>query len=358
MAFIKNLTEKLLEHEYRLIPGFYNSRSVGEDTEYIGFLKQSGAMLYGIVIINADKKYDSIGFYKDAVSHYFGQLRSAVTVALFVSENPAEELLSFAEQDIEDYTEDILNIIWIADTGRKKLIVKGSQPDKILELDKLINSSFDSGEYTSAQDISTLYAKTADKRKAEIKSGNIMLTYALIIINGIILVMSMIPENISGHDIIRDGALSRELVLSGEWYRLITHFFLHSGITHYAANALSLYIFGGRAEKYYGKLNMLVLYFISGLGSGILTIICTGTPAVGASGAIFGLMASVLMYTRVRKRSADGLDSCFMLIFTIFGILSGFLMPGVDNWGHIGGFVTGILTALFILKGESNGRVQ
>ncbi len=358
MAFIKNLTEKLLEHEYRIIPNFYNSKSIGDDTEYIGFLKQSGAMLYGVVIINADKKYDCIGFCKDAVNNYFARLKKAIVVVLFVSEDPSGELLKFAEQDIEDYTEDIINIIWIADTSQKELMVKGSQPDKILELDKLINSSFDGGEYTAAQDITTLYAKTSDKRKAEIKSGNIYLTYALILINGFILAIDMMCDNLYGFSLSDGGALSRELVLSGEWYRLITHFFLHGGLMHFLANALSLYIFGGRTERYFGKLKMLIIYFLSGLGSGLLTVLCTSSAAVGASGAIFGLMAAVLVYTRLKKRSADGLDTYLLIIFAIIGILSGFMMPDVDNWGHIGGFITGMLTAFVIMKGENNGKVQ
>lgn len=354
MAFIKNLTERLLEAEYRPIQNFYSSKSIGENTEHIGFVKQVGAVIYGIIIINSDKKYDYMGFYKDTLNYFFKGLKKVIAVGIFVSENPDDELIKFSERDIEDYTEDLVDIRWVVDTGKNRLIVKGSQPDKIMELDRLIKSSFDNGEFTAAQDLNLIRQKTAEKRQADLKSNNTVLTSALIIINGIILLITLLPNN----SLIYKGGISREFISSGEWYRLITYMFLHGGINHYMCNGLSLYIFGGRVEKYYGKINMLAIYIISGLGAGILSALFNTDLAVGASGAIFGLMAAVLMYTRVKKRSIEGFDTYFMIIYAIIGILSGFFISNIDNWGHIGGFLTGVLTSLFILKGESNARVQ
>ena len=203
-----------------------------------------------------------------------------------------------------------------------------------------------------------LCQKNDEKRQALVKSSNIAVTLALIIINGFIEIYTLLGGNIwDSNFIIYNGAIERGSILSGQWYRLITYMFIHGSLTHYLGNALSLYIFGQRIEKYYGKRNMLILYFVSGLFAGIFSMLFNNGMAVGASGAIFGLMAGVLTYTRVKKHSMDGFHSYIMVIFAIIGIFSGFLMDNIDNWGHIGGFVSGIITSLVILRGDKNESI-
>lgn len=357
MSFIKNLTEKLLENEFRIISNFHSSKSIGENTEYLGFVKQIGPVSYGVVIINADLKYDYQGFYKDVLS-FFTQLDRVIVTGIFVSENPSDELISFTTKDIEDYRESLIDIRWTVDTGKKQLIVKGSQPDKIVNIEEYIKTSYSKEGYTVNQDLSVLQQKSAEKRQSYIKSGNIALTLALIIINGFIEIYTLMGGyEWDANFIIFKGAVERNSILSGQWYRLITYMFIHGSLTHFLGNALSLYIFGSRIEKYYGKIKMLVIYFISGIVAGIFSMLFNTGMAVGASGAIFGLMAGILTYTKVKKRSADGFDNYLMLIFAIMGIFSGFLMDNVDNWGHIGGFIAGIVTSLVMLRGDKDENI-
>ena len=354
MSFIKNFTEKLLESEYRPVSNFHSSKTIGENTEYIGFIKQVGSISYGVIIINADLKYDYKGFYKD-VLRFFSQLNKVIVTGVFVSSKPDAELLEFTENDVEDYQESLIDIRWTVDISEGKLIVKGNQPDKILDIDKLIKASFKDEGYNVSQDLNVLQQKSAEKRQALIKSSNIAITLALIIINGFIEIYTLLGGSFwDSNFIIFNGAIERTSILNGQWYRLITYMFIHGSLTHYLGNALSLYIFGGRIEKYYGKKNMLILYFASGLSAGVFSMIFNGGMAVGASGAIFVLMAGVLTYTRVKKHSMEGFDNYLMLIFAIIGIFSGFLMDNIDNWGHIGGFMAGIVTSLVILRGDKN----
>ncbi len=354
MSFIKNLTEKLLEAEYRPIANFYDNSNIGENTEHIGLIKQIGSIAYGVVIINADRKYDYKGFYKDVLS-FFAQLKKVIVIGIFVSEKPDSELLDFTNHDIEDYNDSLIDIRWTVDITENKFIVKGQQPDKVNELDKLIKKSFHNGEYTVSQNIRLLQQKNSEKKKSEIKSSNIYLTLGLIIINGAIELFLLFSG--MRNSAVAEGGIYREGILYGQWYRLITYMFIHGGIAHYLGNSLSLYILGSRVEKYYGKIKMLIIYLISGIGAGILSMTLNSGFAVGASGAIFGLMSAILVYTKIKNRSVEGFDTYFVVIFAIMGIFSGFLVTDVDNWGHIGGFVTGLIASLVLIKGETNERI-
>ncbi|MDO4301516.1 MAG: rhomboid family intramembrane serine protease [Clostridia bacterium] len=357
MSFIKNFTEKLLESEYRPIANFYSSKNIGENTEHLGLIKQAGTIAYGVVIINADLKYDYKGFYKDVLS-FFSQLKKVIVIGVFVSCNPQDELIKFTTNNIEDYQESIIDVRWTVDITQNKLIVNGEQPDKILEIDRLIKESFHNGGYTVSQDLNTLQQKSIEKRQKQIRSSNIALTLALIFINGAIELFSFFADlNLNGNFIINSCAVERNSIISGQWYRLITYMFIHGSLNHYLGNALSLYIFGSRIERYYGKKSMIIIYFVSGIGAGVLSMICNGGPAVGASGAIFGLMAGILTYTRVKNCSMEGFDNYLMIIFAVVGIFSGFLMDNVDNWGHIGGFITGIITSLVVMRGDKDESV-
>lgn len=354
MFFIKNFTEKLLENEYKPIANFYSSKNIDENTEYIAFIKQVGQISYCVVVINADKKYDYKGFYKDVLS-YLNQLNKVVVTGIFVTNSLNDQLIDFTNIDIEDYQNKLIDVRWIVDIKNNKIIVNGQQPNKILNVDMLIKTSFHNGTYAVGQDLDTLMEKSEDKRFKYIKTNNIAVTIALIIINGVIEVFNfLLGFQFGDNSIILNGGISREMILSGQWYRLLTYMFIHGSITHYVGNALSLYIFGSRVEKYFGKINMLIIYFVAGLGGGLLSMCLNGGLAVGASGAIFGLIGAVLAYTKIKNRSIGGFDTYLIVIFIIFGLLSGFMMTDIDNWGHIGGFMTGIVASFIVLKGEKN----
>lgn len=100
-------------------------------------------------------------------------------------------------------------------------------------------------------------------------------------------------------DVLLRGALVPELVARGEWWRLLASVFLHSGAIHLGFNMLSLYYLGSFVEESFGRGRFLALYILSGISGGVAYLYFgdfTG-PAVGASGAIFGLLGGVLGYS-------------------------------------------------------------
>ena len=138
----------------------------------------------------------------------------------------------------------------------------------------------------------------------------------------------------------------------GEWWRLASALFLHFGVVHLVLNCFSLWEVGQLTERMYGKLSFVIIYFASGLFGNLFSLVMQGNVAVsgGASGAIFGLYAALLTFLWREKSHIDQLE--FRWLFwgasglAAATIILGFIIPGIDNAAHIGGFIAGGLTSI------------
>jgi rhomboid protease GluP len=142
------------------------------------------------------------------------------------------------------------------------------------------------------------------------------------------------------------GALVPALVAEGEAWRLITSTFLHSGFVHLAMNMISLYFLGSFAEASFGRGRFFALYLISGIAGGLayLYLGAFTAPAVGASGAIFGLLGGVFGYSI--RRGTFSLQNpviAQLLFLTAINLFLGATIPNVSNTAHIGGLVGGLI---------------
>ena len=148
--------------------------------------------------------------------------------------------------------------------------------------------------------------------------------------------------------IIAAGALVREQVMQGEVWRLLSATLLHGNLEHLLGNAVSLYILGMACEHAYGTRPMLLVYLASGIAGSMLSVASGPGPSVGASGAIFGLMGAVLVlfwkhHTELLVR--DKRIGIVVAAWAIFTIIQGLVTPMVDNAGHVGGLLGGMVTA-------------
>lgn len=142
------------------------------------------------------------------------------------------------------------------------------------------------------------------------------------------------------------GALYGPYVRNGEIYRLITSMFLHAGIIHIVFNIYSLYIVGSKIEDFFGKWKYILIYLISGISGGLLSIMLNQEAlSVGASGAIFGLFGALLYFGYTYRGYIGTIIKSQILPIVIYNLLMGFLISGIDNWAHIGGLVGGLITA-------------
>jgi rhomboid protease GluP len=152
--------------------------------------------------------------------------------------------------------------------------------------------------------------------------------------------------------VLDDGALIPALVAEGQAWRLVSSVFLHSGFVHLGLNMLSLYFLGSFVEVTFGRGRFLALYALSGLSGGIAYLYFGGfdSPAVGASGAIFGLLGGVLGYA-LRRGSFSWQNPVIrqLLILLAINLWIGLSIPNVSNTAHMGGlaggFVFGYLVA-------------
>lgn len=144
------------------------------------------------------------------------------------------------------------------------------------------------------------------------------------------------------------GALVPAFVAEGEAWRLLTSIFLHSGLTHLLLNMLSLYFLGSFAEASFGRGRFFALYLLSGLAGGIAYLYfgwdSPGQPAVGASGAIFGMLGGVFGFS-IRRGTFSARDPVIsqLLLLTGINLVLGFSIPGVSNTAHLGGLVGGLV---------------
>jgi membrane associated rhomboid family serine protease len=143
------------------------------------------------------------------------------------------------------------------------------------------------------------------------------------------------------------GYVSADAVAAGEWYRIVTAAFLHLGILHLVLNMWALYLFGPLIEQLYGRLEYLVIYLLCAIGGSVLTIlVAPDQAAVGASGAIFGLLGLAFAVSRRRHlalprqtRMVLGQIGSLLLINLAFT----FFVPGISITGHLGGLAVGLV---------------
>ena len=151
--------------------------------------------------------------------------------------------------------------------------------------------------------------------------------------------------NKSDYLILRFG-VSRPFIRLGEYFRLLTGTFIHVDIFHLLCNGYALYIIGSQIENFYGKTKFIIIYLVSALTGSLLSICMHETFSIGASGAIFGLLGSLLYFGYHYRVYFGSVIINKILPVIIFNLVLGFMISGVDNFAHIGGLIGGILISM------------
>ncbi len=192
-----------------------------------------------------------------------------------------------------------------------------------------------------------------------------MVSYAIIAINFMVFLL----ELVLGNKIIYQYGFIPRLFLedpAGNSYRLFTSMFLHGGFLHIGGNMLYLFIFGDNVEAALGRVKYLLFYLTCGLGALALHLLFnpySTIPAIGASGAISGVLAAYMLFypdaridtivfafwmwflTKIRALYFIGFWFLYQLLIAPMGSAI-----GVAVWAHIGGFITGLILAAPVRK--------
>ena len=179
------------------------------------------------------------------------------------------------------------------------------------------------------------------------------ITYLLIAINVIFFVVPQLMVLLGqvGHidDILSLYSVHGPSVRDGQIYRILTGTLLHGGIAHLFFNMYSLYVLGSQLEGFFGKFKFTLIYLFSAICVSFLSITFgQGVHSVGASGAIFGLMGSLLYFGFYYRVYLGQVVKSQILPLVIVNLLIGFYAPNIDNWAHIGGLVGGAAMTMAI----------
>lgn len=166
------------------------------------------------------------------------------------------------------------------------------------------------------------------------------------------------------HELIRSGLaagfVKPAFIHGGEYWLILTGSFLHGFLVHAALNCYAFYSFGKLFELLTNRAHVPIVFLLSAVAGGLLSayFIPDGI-SVGASGGIVGLIGYLLVYA-FRRRSFVSAEFRRSLLLNIgFILIFGFVLYGiVDNWGHIGGLLAGILYGLVQIPSDEYKNPQ
>lgn len=190
-----------------------------------------------------------------------------------------------------------------------------------------------------------------------------IVTYVLIGVTVFVFVLQLLSALVFKFDwVMAWGIKSNVLIIDyKQYWRFITPVFLHSNplaslsgmemtaIMHIAFNMYALFRIGPFLEKLYGHWRFLMLYLLSGFGGVVFSFIFSDYNSIGASTAVFGLFGAQAIFfflnKQLFKNNAKGALQQIVTLVIINFVIG--LSPGIDNWGHLGGFVTGLACAFY-----------
>lgn len=140
-----------------------------------------------------------------------------------------------------------------------------------------------------------------------------------------------------------------QFIIRGQFWRLITPILLHGSFLHIGFNMYALFMIGPTLEKKYGTWPFIWLYLVGGLWGNTLSFLLSPNISLGASTAIFGLIAAQGVYVYQNRHilgsSARPILMNIVMVIAVNLMLG--LSPGIDNWGHLGGLLGGLFFAWF-----------
>ncbi len=175
-------------------------------------------------------------------------------------------------------------------------------------------------------------------------------TYVLIALNVVVFgLMTLAGGSTNAEVLLEFGASFAPYFRHGEYWRLVMPMFLHIGVAHLLINMYALYLLGRILEHVYGYGRFAFLYVGSGIFSSYLTMAIGPHIAAGASGAIFGIAGAMLVAGFLHRASIPRrlrrLFGSGILLMVVANLIFGVVVPGIDNWGHVGGLLGGMVLA-------------
>lgn len=189
---------------------------------------------------------------------------------------------------------------------------------------------------------------------------NPYVTYTILALTVLVYLLQMLTTWWLGYDLPALWGIKQNAhIIAGEVWRLFTPMLLHGNLLHIGFNMYAITILGPQLERHYGHAKFLILYFVGGFAGVVASFALTEAPSLGASTAIFALLAAqgVFAYQNQAVFGAQARRALRSILnIALINFLIG-LSPGIDNWAHLGGAMGGALVSwfggpLYKIKGE------
>ena len=142
----------------------------------------------------------------------------------------------------------------------------------------------------------------------------------------------------------------------GHWWTVFTATYLHGGLLHILFNVLWIRQLGPEVGRLYGPARYFIIYTLAGAIGFVISNAVGGAPTIGASGAIFGLFAALIVYGRWHGGSMMSMMTRQVWQWAILLFIFGFMMSGVNNFAHLGGFIGGWIASRLLVSGTARGE--
>ncbi len=144
-----------------------------------------------------------------------------------------------------------------------------------------------------------------------------------------------------------------ETIMNKEFGRVLRAMFLHRDVNHIFNNMLILFFLGAMIEQEIGHIPCLLLYLLSGVGGNLLSLLFKmmsndWSASIGASGAVFGMDGVLLALVLFAGRKLPTVTPARVVLMIVLSLYNGFTGTNIDNAAHIGGLITGFLSAVVL----------
>jgi rhomboid protease GluP len=175
-------------------------------------------------------------------------------------------------------------------------------------------------------------------------------TYILIGLSVAVYAAQLATDAFLGYDLpAMFGMKINQYIIAGQLWRLVTPMFLHGSFLHIGFNMYALVIIGSGLERRFGHWRFLVLYVLGSLSGNVFSFLLSPNPSLGASTSIFGLLGAEMVFFFQNRQlfgnSARRALQNVVMVAAINFIIG--LSPGIDNWGHLGGLMGGLIFTWF-----------
>lgn len=333
---------------YQLLTSYFQKRNFQQiptdSTQVSMYATFQNACLYliNLIILESDysfnyKRYEQ---YRETTRKQFENVQSnkVYLLNLLIVDDP-KQLYKVLNKE-PDMEKRFIDIHWLVNSETKELLIPKNQPKRLLGLEKtlveIINSGIESLEDWRKTSTHVYLTRT-------FVGVNVLLFSLLTLCGSGILVLPEFLQKIYDYLLVKEG--------KGTFGWYLVSVVVHQNFIHLLYTSLGIYILGSRLEHYFSEFQYVLVYVISAVSGAVFCYFgsqLTGIiePSVGANGAIYGMIASVLILSKAASRPLAGISDLIVWgIFTV-GILYSVVSHDVAAFANIGGFAGGLIVSI------------